>query len=104
MKMVQQTPDGLVVVRSDDLVYIDTPDNFTLDFGEAPPAMPIGAIDHVYEQGKRNAYTDGETIVAGGPIPWAAGDRYIASVQGALDNRVARLAAVPVPDPPPGRR
>jgi hypothetical protein len=102
MIMVQQTPDGLVAVRSGDQVYLDSAAHFALDYGEPAPTLPAGAVDSVYEPGKRHVYTDGVTVVAGGAMPWPDGDRYIAGVTAAIAAQKARIAAIPPPDPPPG--
>lgn len=98
--MVQQTPDGLVIVRVGSQVYTDTASNAGLDFGSGLPDLPTGAHDRVYEQGVRHACTDGITIVAGGDMPWAIGDTYIAGITAAL---AAQAARQPTPPPNPGR-
>jgi hypothetical protein len=90
MSMVQCTPDGKMVVRSGTKVYIDTEANFATDFGEPHPTMPAGATDCVYEPGVRHTYTNGVTIIAGGPVPWTAGDRYIANIDAALASQATR--------------
>jgi hypothetical protein len=96
MSMVQQTEDEMMIVRDNTgKVYIDTETNFATDFGETVPALPAGADDRTYEPGKRHAITDCFSIIEAGPLPWAAGDRYIANVQAGLDAQAARRAAIP---------
>lgn len=99
MSMVQQTVNGLVVRVSDTKAYMDYNANFALDYVEPVPAFPAGATDRTYVQGVRHAITDTVTIIAGGPMPWTDGDRYIANIDMALANQAARRAAEP-PTPP----
>jgi hypothetical protein len=96
--MVQQTPDGHLIVRSGSQVYADTFANATTDFGVATPGIPVGCIDRVYEPGVRHCGTDGFTIVYGGPNPWTAGDNYIANIAAALTSQAARPPPV-IPPP-----
>ena len=100
MSMVQQTADGLVIVRSGTKNYLDTGANFALDFGEAAPVLPAGCNDRVYEPDIRHAGTNSVTVLYGGPIPWTSGDRYIANIDMGLSNQATRLAAVVPPTPP----
>lgn len=100
MNMVQQTPDGHVIVRSGERVYVDTPANFALDFGEAAPVLPPGAVDRIYEQGVRHPCSDGVTIVGVGDVPWSAGDRYIANIVTGLENQINRIVSAPLLPPP----
>jgi hypothetical protein len=90
MSMVQQTPDGHLIVRSNGQVYLDTYANAALDYGVATPALPSGCIDRVYEQGVRHCCTDGFTVLYGGPVPWTIGDNYIANIAAALTAQSAR--------------
>lgn len=90
MKMVQQTPDGLIYVRDGTKVYGDTTANFTLDFGETPPTLPANANDRVYEVGVRHPIMGGGDIIAGGPIPWDVGDRWINNIDAGLAAQAAR--------------
>src|SRR4051794_17777583 len=93
---VHQHPDGLVCVRTALGTYIDTPENFAVDFGATLPAMPEGADDHIYTQGKRHAFMGDGNIVAGGPMPWPDGDRIIAEVGAGLARQAARREAATV--------
>lgn len=92
--MVQQTPDGLVFVRDGTKVYGDTTANFNADFGETAPALPAGANDRVYEVGVRHPIMGGGDIIAGGPIPWDVGDRWIANIDAGIAAQAARPPAV----------
>lgn len=93
MSMVQQTPDGHLIVRTATQVYLDTGDNGALDFGVATPSLPTGAIDRIYDQGVRHVMTDGFTTVSVGPMPWVAGDSYVNNVAAALANQSQRQQA-----------
>src|SRR6187455_338685 len=97
----QQHPDGMIFVRGEaGKYYADTPENFVADFGGTflPPALPDGADDHVYTQGKRHAYMGGGNIIAGGPVPWPEGDQLTADLDAGL---AAPLERNPPPPPPP---
>ena len=91
---LQQHPDGFVRVRTPLGTYIDTPENFVADFGETLPAMPQGADDHIYTQGRRHAFMGDGNIIAGGPMPWPDGDRIIGKVRVALEIQAARRASI----------
>jgi len=93
---VHQHPDGFVCVRTPLGTYIDTPENFVADFGATLPAMPQGADDHIYTQGKRHAFMGDGNIIAGGPMPWDVGDTIIANVTAGLANQAARRQAATV--------
>jgi hypothetical protein len=88
--MVQQTPDGHLIVRSTSKVYIDTYAHAALDYGVATPAVPAGCTDRVYVPGVRHCGTNGFTVLYGGPNPWAVGDSYIANITAALAAQAAR--------------
>lgn len=90
MAEVHQHPDGLVYVRTDDGVYMDTLENFALDYGQGLPALPAGADDRIYAQGKRHAIMGGGNVIAGGPVPWDLGDQLINSVSALLAAQDAR--------------
>ena len=103
MAMVQQNPDGLVIVRDNGgNVYIDTAANFAKDFAVGAPVLPAGANSRIYDQSVRHACTDGETIVSdnvSAPMPWPAGDAYINNILTAL---AAQKARQPASVAPPG--
>lgn len=99
MSMVQQTPDGKLIVRSATQTYIDTFAHAATDFGVATPTLPAGATDRVYEPGVRHALSNGVRIVAGGPLPWTQGDAYIANIAAALTSQAAR-PPTPITPPP----
>jgi hypothetical protein len=85
-----QAPSGLVYVRGDADTYSDSRENFVADFGLDPPALPPGADEHVYTQGKRHAFMGGDTIIEGGPVPWPFGDQIIAALSAGLTAQAAR--------------
>jgi hypothetical protein len=87
---VHQHPDRHVIVRAGGRVYIDTPENFALDFAIALPPLPAGANEQIYTQGKRNAFMGDGNVIDGGPMPWDEGDRIIANVSAGLAKQAAR--------------
>lgn len=90
---VHQHPDGHVIIRTDAGIYIDTPENFALDFGITLPALPVPADEHIYTQGKRNAFMGDGNVVDGGAVPWDVGDSIIASIDPGLAAQAARRQA-----------
>lgn len=46
----RQGPDGHIDVVANGITYSDTPENFTLDFGAQPPALPAGIREQSYDQ------------------------------------------------------
>jgi hypothetical protein len=82
---VHQHPDDLVYVRQDGKnIYGDTTENFQDDFGITLPPLPEGAIERIYEPGKRHAIQSADTIIEGGPREWDLGDRIIQAVYQAV--------------------
>jgi len=68
------------------------------DFGATLPAMPEGADDHIYTQGKRHAFMGDGNIIEGGPMPWPDGDRIIGAIQLGLAAQAARRQANAAPN------
>lgn len=81
--MFTHHPDGLIFVRHAQGTYADTVENFTLDYGAAPPALPAGMVGRIYDPGDRHVLLDAR----GNEFPqsgaFAAGDAIIAA-RGAL--------------------
>src|SRR5690348_6131390 len=46
-------PDGIVYVRAVGGVYVDTPENFLLDYGTTPPALPHGVAQALYDDSEQ---------------------------------------------------
>jgi len=51
-------PDGLIYIRGDDAIYMDTPENFAGDYGKPAPALPAGMVECIYEPAGRHVYFD----------------------------------------------
>jgi hypothetical protein len=93
MNNFHRHPDGMVFVRvGENLVYSDTPENFEADFGVTLPPLPEGATEQIYDQGRRHAFHNHDGLVAGGEMPWPAGDQVIASIIDGLAMQRARKA------------
>lgn len=92
MGAFHQHPDGIIYVRGVQATYSDTLANFIADFNIVPPALPAGADDHIYMQGRRHAYMGAGNIIAGGAMPWLQGDAIIAALDAGLAAQAARLA------------
>jgi hypothetical protein len=75
--MFQQHPDNLIYVRTPQGTYMDTTQNFVADNGSALPALPPKATERIYDQGKRHTIMGDGNVIAGGPMPWAYGDKAI---------------------------
>jgi len=58
MTQFHHHPDGLVYVRADNGIYVDTLENFATDYGRSAPALPDGMIECIYESGRRHVYFD----------------------------------------------
>jgi hypothetical protein len=99
MSIFQHHPDGHVIVRNG-ATYSDSCANFALDFGEAEPALPAGAVGRYYEPGVVHSFTDGNNVVAGGVLDWYFGNRAIAAIDTLLAAQAARNEAPPPPPPP----
>ncbi len=88
----QITPEGSILVRNGATIYRDTLANFTADHGSAPPALPQGALQQLYEPGKRHFYADADGVVGGGDMSWAWGDAVIAACDDLLVAQAERLS------------
>lgn len=89
-------PDGLVYVRGASAEYVDTPEHFQVDFGVTLAALPAGANEQVYSQGRRHAFMKDGSVVDGGSMPWSAGDAIIAGLAAGIAAQVVRTAVPPV--------
>jgi hypothetical protein len=89
-KEVHQHPDGHLIVRNDDKVYIDTAENFKDDFKVQLPPMPIGIDERIYHQGVRHALITKNSVVDGGPMPWPVGDNLFNKINSALQKQKKR--------------
>jgi hypothetical protein len=72
-------PEGMIWVRTDDGTYFGTRGDFEFEFGENLEKLPEGALERIYEPGKRHAIQNSDSIVAGGEREWSFGDRAIAA-------------------------
>jgi hypothetical protein len=90
MKSVHQHPDGMVFVRVDGEVYADTKENFERDFSVTFPPLPEGAIERIYDQGRRHAIQAEGDVIGGGEMPWKLGDQVINGLGTALKNKKQR--------------
>ena len=90
MNTVQQHPDGWIIVRIGKESYMDTPANFKTDFGVDIPPLPDGALERIYDQGKRHVFHGEDGILDGGEMPWPLGDQLIDSLRVGLLKKEAR--------------
>jgi hypothetical protein len=78
MKMLHQTAEGMVWVRTDEGHYGEPADVFEIDHGKKLPPLPPGITERVYQPGVRHALVRGTDVVDGGPRDWREGDEIIA--------------------------
>jgi len=97
----QRTPDGIIFVRNAGAIYADTQANFEADFGKSLAALPDGALQQLYEPGKRHFFADAEGVIGGGDMPWTLGDEIVAATDALLAAKAARVAANAPPPPAP---
>ena len=71
--------EGMIWVRTDEGHYFGTRGDFEFEFGENLERLPEGALERIYEPGKRHCIQNSETIIAGGEREWKFGDRAIAA-------------------------
>src|SRR5215510_3382011 len=90
MKMLHQTVDGTIWVRSNAGHYGETPDIFERDHGKKLPPLPAGITERIYEPGVRHALYKGNDTVDGGPMPWPPGDEAIAKTDQLLAKKKKR--------------
>lgn len=94
MKSFEQHPDGRVYIRAGDKLYLDTRENFEVDYGDKLAPLPDGVIERHYVQGVRHALNgeDGSTV-AGGERVFALGDFLIEHIDDLLVKQTARRKA-----------
>ena len=100
MKQLHQHPDGVIVIRTDNGIYQDTPENFALDSGVELPPLPPGVDERIYEPDVRHALMDRVSVLDGGPMPWPMGDEIIAQAQEILARQRVRNPPPPEPEQP----
>jgi hypothetical protein len=91
--MFHHHPDGLIIIRSGDKVYIDTVENFMADLGEDYPGLPDGYIGRYYEPGKSHYFTTGNTAYPQ-PLEWSEGNRYIENIDNLISAKELRKSAI----------
>lgn len=93
--------NDLIRISDGTLTYIDTGEAFVAD-GGTRPALPVGAIERIYEPGIRHAISSGSSVIASGPQPWPFGDAAIVAVSKLLAAQAKRTAlpAKPAATPP----
>lgn len=94
MNNVHQHPDGMIYVRVGDKTYRDTKQNFEIDFGIELPPLPDGAIERIYDQGRRHVLQSDDSVIGGDDMPWKLGDQIIADVNSALAKKRDRDAGL----------
>ena len=84
-----QHPDGVIIVETADGIYIDTPENFALDYGEAAPALPDGMVERFYSP-ERHFVADakGNAFPTNEPFPF--GDAAMRALATLLSTQAAR--------------
>src|SRR5262245_9718588 len=88
---VHYHPDGDICVRDGDKVYIDHPDHFESDFGVTFPPLPEGAVEEIYDQGRRYCFHNAmSSLVGGGEMPWPFGDDVLTKLDAALALKAER--------------
>ena len=92
---VHQHPDGLVYIRlgRDDVHYVDTPINLSIDSGVTLPELPLWAIERIYTQNKRHTIHGENGLIEGGPMTWDLGDKLIEMLPDLLLKQKRRIEA-----------
>ena len=77
MSTLSYHPDGQIIVGD----YMDTPQNFAADFGEAAPELPAGVVSAVYAPAGVSYAIDatGSQRPFPWPVPWDLADRALAA-------------------------
>lgn len=100
----QHHPDNIVLIRGQNgELYQDTPENFTLDLGEAYPSLPEGYIERIYVPGPngRHILTLHTNEAIPQPGPWTFGDYVLSNLNQLLEQQQLRRNSPPPPDNPP---
>jgi hypothetical protein len=88
---------SIIRVQSGSSVYVDTPDNFAADYGQAAPSLPEGIGERLYEPGVRHPLSTSGDVLAGGDMPWTFGDDVIADLSNIIVAKSVRENA-PIPE------
>ena len=91
-------PDGLIYVRGDVEIWSGPPDDFQADFALPAPVLPDGAVELIYDPGRRTIVTleTGGTMMVAVDPDW---DTAIANLSAAVAAKVIRDTPPP-PEPP----
>lgn len=89
----QHHPDGLIFIRTDAGVYMDTIANFQTNLGQAYPCLLDGFIGRYYEPGINHYITTGDSATPQ-DLRWTDGDAYIAAYDTLMAAKAAREATV----------
>jgi hypothetical protein len=91
-------PDNLIYIRTNDGTYIDTPENFMLDYGSPYPALPEGFNEEFYEPNVKRYIVNhktGEYKPRG--MPFAFGDDVISKFPIIVNNKASRsVVSIPL--------
>lgn len=88
-------PDGIVYVRAVGGVYVDTPENFLLDYGTTPPALPHGVAQALYDDSEQVLqFFDAKNnqLGVGQKGAWPIADAAIANIAGIFAAQAKRMA------------
>lgn len=85
-------PNNLIQISDGVSDYLDTISNYTTDYGSAPPSLPVGGFERIYQPNTRHVINT-STGPVGGDVPWAAGDSIIGDIGAIISAKGARLAA-----------
>lgn len=96
MSQFHEHPDGWVYVRTPNGTYVDTRENFIVDFKWQFEPTPTGCVERLYDDsgdGAHRLMDDKSNHHWNGDIPWAFGDRAIAAIETLLQTQKERQAA-----------
>jgi hypothetical protein len=91
MKQIQIHPDNLVIIREDgEVLYLDSKENFELDYGTSLETLPEGWNERLYIQGMYNRLCNQFTQQTSFDS-WTQGEDILDNVQNIIDAKTARL-------------
>lgn len=86
-------PDNVVIIRDgDNVLYVDTPENFANDYGEEIETVE-GWNERLYRPGIMNRLCNGFTDSTSSDT-WPQGDDILSSVSSIVSSKQARMEAL----------
>lgn len=99
-KIFHHHPDGLIILQAEGFRYMDTVENFTLDYSQPYAGLPENIKEFRHVEGGASYYITDKGVQIASDMDMAFVRGAVENLQNILNNQQRRLAEIPVePDP-----